>query len=99
MDMTDVAEGSIVRCITRLHETCREVKNAARIIGRPSLQKTMEEAQDCIKRSIASPYNSMVCIKWELGILKVIVIKCLLTRCHFLLVSRHCRVRYKKKGP
>ena len=32
-DLTDVLEGTIVRTITRLDEVCREVKNAARIIG------------------------------------------------------------------
>ncbi|CAG8472035.1 6701_t:CDS:10 [Paraglomus brasilianum] len=54
MQKTNVAEGSIVRCITRLHETCREVKSAARIIGRPTLQKKMEDAQTCILRDIVS---------------------------------------------
>ncbi|KAF8756225.1 Antiviral helicase [Rhizoctonia solani] len=32
-DLTDVAEGTIVRVITRLDETCREVRDAARVIG------------------------------------------------------------------
>ncbi|CAG8510740.1 5701_t:CDS:10 [Paraglomus occultum] len=50
----DVQEGSIVRCITRLRETCREIKNAARIIGRPTLQKKMEDALQCIDKSIVS---------------------------------------------
>lgn len=31
--LTDVAEGTIVRVITRLDETCREVRDAARVIG------------------------------------------------------------------
>ena len=31
--ITNIQEGSIVRCITRLDETCKEVRNAARIIG------------------------------------------------------------------
>jgi len=51
-DLTDVLEGSIVRCITRLDETCREVKEAARMIGDSSLFKKMEEAQELIKRDI-----------------------------------------------
>ncbi|GBC10110.1 hypothetical protein RclHR1_09340009 [Rhizophagus clarus] len=51
-ELTDVSEGSIVRCITRLDETCREVKNAARIIGDSSLFNKMEEAQQHIKRDI-----------------------------------------------
>ncbi|CAG8705918.1 1840_t:CDS:10, partial [Rhizophagus irregularis] len=51
-ELTDVSEGSIVRCITRLDETCREVKSAARIIGDSSLFNKMEEAQQRIKRDI-----------------------------------------------
>ena len=49
-DLTDVAEGTIVRCITRLDETCREVRDAARVIGDAELFKKMEEAQLKIKR-------------------------------------------------
>jgi antiviral helicase SKI2 len=45
-----VAEGTIVRVITRLDETCREVRDAARVIGDASLFKKMEEAQIKIKR-------------------------------------------------
>ncbi|KAG9305006.1 hypothetical protein G9A89_007409 [Geosiphon pyriformis] len=52
MQLTDVLEGSIVRCITRLDETCREIRNAARIIGDSSLYKKMEDAQGLIKRDI-----------------------------------------------
>lgn len=37
MQITDVAEGTIVRVITRLDEVCRQVMNAARIIGDASL--------------------------------------------------------------
>jgi len=48
--ITDVPEGSIVRCITRLDETCREVRDAARVIGDARLFKKMEEAQLKIKR-------------------------------------------------
>ncbi|KAF9011054.1 antiviral helicase [Cyathus striatus] len=50
--LTDVAEGSIVRVITRLDETCREVRDAARVIGDAELFKKMEEAQIKIKRDI-----------------------------------------------
>ncbi|CAG8613968.1 3229_t:CDS:10, partial [Racocetra persica] len=50
--LTEVMEGSIVRCITRLDETCREVKDAAKIVGNLSLCKKMEEAQSSIKRDI-----------------------------------------------
>ncbi|KAI0783389.1 antiviral helicase [Abortiporus biennis] len=51
-DLTDVAEGTIVRVITRLDETCREVRDAARVIGDAELFKKMEEAQIKIKRDI-----------------------------------------------
>ncbi|PSS29697.1 hypothetical protein PHLCEN_2v2845 [Hermanssonia centrifuga] len=49
-DLTDVPEGTIVRVITRLDETCREVRDAARVIGDAELFKKMEEAQIKIKR-------------------------------------------------
>ena len=44
--------GMIVRCIQRLNETCRDVCNAARVIGDPKLQKKMKEASMLIKRDI-----------------------------------------------
>ena len=51
-NLTDVLEGSIVRCIVRLDETCREVQSAARLIGDPALFKKMEHASQLIKRDI-----------------------------------------------
>lgn len=53
-DLTDVLEGTIVRTITRLDETCREVKNAARIIGDPDLYQKMAAAQELIRRDITA---------------------------------------------
>ena len=53
-DLTDVLEGTIVRVITRLDETCREVKNAARIIGDPTLFTKMQECQEMIRRDITA---------------------------------------------
>lgn len=53
-DLTDVLEGTIVRVISRLDETCREVKNAARIIGDPVLFTKMQKAQEMIKRDITA---------------------------------------------
>ncbi|KAL0951772.1 hypothetical protein HGRIS_008443 [Hohenbuehelia grisea] len=50
--LTDVPEGTIVRVINRLDETCREVRDAARVIGDADLFKKMEEAQIKIKRDI-----------------------------------------------
>lgn len=52
--MTDVPEGTIVRVITRLDETCREVRDAARVIGDADLFKKMEEAQGLIRRDSES---------------------------------------------
>ncbi|KAK2591565.1 Antiviral helicase ski2 [Conoideocrella luteorostrata] len=52
--LTDVLEGTIVRTITRLDEVCREVKNAARIVGDPELYGKMQEAQELIKRDITA---------------------------------------------
>eukprot|EP01087_Luapelamoeba_hula_P011713 TRINITY_DN3220_c0_g1_i1.p1 TRINITY_DN3220_c0_g1~~TRINITY_DN3220_c0_g1_i1.p1 ORF type:complete len:374 (-),score=102.40 TRINITY_DN3220_c0_g1_i1:25-1146(-) len=50
--LTDVAEGSIVRTIVRLDETCKEMRNAARIIGNSVLYSKMEQASQLIKRDI-----------------------------------------------
>lgn len=52
MEMSIEAEGTIVRVITRLDEICREVKNAALIIGDSVLHSKMSEAQERIKRDI-----------------------------------------------
>lgn len=51
-ELTDVLEGTIVRVITRLDETCREVKSAARIIGDPGLFEKMQKCQEMIKRDV-----------------------------------------------
>jgi len=53
-NLTDVLEGTIVRVITRLDETCREVKNAARIVGDPELFTKMQTCQEMIKRDITA---------------------------------------------
>jgi antiviral helicase SKI2 len=53
-DLTDVMEGTIVRVITRLDETCREVKNAARIVGDPELYAKMGRCQELIKRDVCA---------------------------------------------
>jgi hypothetical protein len=54
-----VAEGTIVRVITRLDETCREVRDAARVIGDAELFKKMEDAQVKIKRDSECRYLGM----------------------------------------
>ena len=58
--LTDVAEGTIVRVITRLDETCREVRDAARVIGDAELFKKMEECQVKIKRD-SKEFSSPSC--------------------------------------
>ena len=50
--LTTVEEGVIVRCITRLDETCRDLRNAARVIGDQKLFEKMEKASTLIKRDI-----------------------------------------------
>lgn len=52
MERSLEAEGTIVRVITRLDEICREVKNAALIVGDSTLHAKMSEAQERIKRDI-----------------------------------------------
>ncbi|KAJ8963290.1 hypothetical protein NQ318_018757 [Aromia moschata] len=52
MQLTDIQEGIIVRCIQQLNETICDVRDAARIIGDPKLQSKMEEASAAIKRDI-----------------------------------------------
>lgn len=51
-DLTDVMEGTIVRVVTRLDETCREVMSAARLIGDPTLYQKMEKAREMIRRDV-----------------------------------------------
>ncbi|XP_073950506.1 superkiller complex helicase subunit twister [Choristoneura fumiferana] len=52
MDLTDVQEGIIVRCIQQLLELLIDVKDAAVVIGDPKLQAKMVEASSAIKRDI-----------------------------------------------
>jgi antiviral helicase SKI2 len=51
-ELTTAPAGSIVRCITSLDELCRDVRNAARVIGNPSLYRKMEDASLAIRRDI-----------------------------------------------
>lgn len=50
--VTAVAEGSIVRCLTRLDETCREVAGAGKIMGESELVRKAEEAGKLLRRDI-----------------------------------------------
>jgi antiviral helicase SKI2 len=49
---TDCPEGIIVRCIQRLDEVVRDIKNAARIVGDSILQERMQQVSAAIKRDI-----------------------------------------------
>lgn len=56
MQLTDVGEGTIVRCIMRLDETFREIREASRIIGDMDLLRKMETCQllvRYVRRTIA----------------------------------------------
>lgn len=54
MGMTDVLEGTIVRVVTRLDETCREVRGAARIVGDPILWSKMGECMERVRRDVVA---------------------------------------------
>ena len=47
-----VRHRSIVRAMVRLDETCREFRDAARVMGNTALFQQMVEAQIAIKRDI-----------------------------------------------
>lgn len=49
---TDIMEGSIVRCIVRLDQACRELCDAARVLGNTELFQKMSLASQAIKRDI-----------------------------------------------
>ncbi|KAK9806276.1 hypothetical protein WJX72_008182 [[Myrmecia] bisecta] len=51
-ELTDVMEGSIVRTMVRLDETCREFRDAARVMGNTQLFQQMEAASAAIKRDV-----------------------------------------------
>lgn len=52
VELTDVLEGTIVRTIVRLDETCREVQGAAKAVGDTELVGKMELASASIRRDI-----------------------------------------------
>lgn len=52
MELTDVQEGITVKCIQRLDEVLKDVRNAGRITGDVRLQEKMMEASTTIKRDI-----------------------------------------------
>lgn len=51
-ELTDVDEGTIVRCVMRLDESCRDVRNCSRVMGNPELYAKMMTASEMIKRDV-----------------------------------------------
>jgi hypothetical protein len=58
--------------ITRLDETCREVRDAARVIGDADLFKKMEESQIKIKRDSESPQLALGSTSDTVGLVLVV---------------------------
>lgn len=52
MDLTDIQEGIIVRCILQLNETLKDVREAASKFGNSELPTKIDEAVTAIKRDI-----------------------------------------------
>jgi antiviral helicase SKI2 len=50
--LTDVMEGSIVRAVVRLDQCCRELMDAARVMGDTELFTLMQDASARIRRDI-----------------------------------------------
>ena len=50
--LTDVMEGSIVRAVVRLDQACRELMDAARVMGDTALFQKMAAASALIKRDV-----------------------------------------------
>jgi antiviral helicase SKI2 len=47
-----VPEGSIVRCMTRLDEVCKQIGNAAEIVGNDKLVELMDDVSELLRRDI-----------------------------------------------
>lgn len=52
MQLTEVQEGIIVRCIQQLSELVTDIKSAAKAYCNPELQNKMEETSAVIKKDI-----------------------------------------------
>ncbi|VVC40611.1 Helicase, C-terminal,DEAD/DEAH box helicase domain,P-loop containing nucleoside triphosphate [Cinara cedri] len=52
MEITDIQEGIIVRCIVQLNEILTVIKNAAKTIGTNKISEKMQEVLEKIKRDI-----------------------------------------------
>lgn len=51
-ELTDVLEGTIVRCIVRLDEVLRECQSAARTVGDTAMYTKIEQCRELIKRDV-----------------------------------------------
>ncbi|KAF1743477.1 hypothetical protein MXB_4339 [Myxobolus squamalis] len=51
--LSDVFEGSIIRCLRRLDELLKQLIQAAKVIGNAELEKKFKECSEKIKRNIA----------------------------------------------
>ena len=51
-ELTDVLEGTIVRCIVRLDEVLRECQSAARTVGDTAMYTKLETCRELIKRDV-----------------------------------------------
>ncbi|CCG81462.1 Antiviral helicase SKI2 [Taphrina deformans PYCC 5710] len=51
-ELTDVLEGTIVRCIVRLDEVLRECQSAAKTVGDMAMHAKMEQCREMIKRDV-----------------------------------------------
>lgn len=50
--LTDTYEGSIIRCLRRLEELLKQLKDCAKTIGNKDLQFKFEDASNCLRRGI-----------------------------------------------
>ena len=87
--LTNVLEGSIVRAITRLEETCKDIRSAARLIGDVQLYEKMTQASLLIKRSASQDTHTHIhtyCHAIETD-------RTVLTPTATLPIQHHCTVR------
>lgn len=52
--MTDVYEGSLIRCFRRLEECLRQIAQAAKVMGSEDLETKFETALKLVKRDIVA---------------------------------------------
>lgn len=91
--LTDVQEGTVVRCIQRLDEVLKEVRQAARIVGDSVLGSKMEKASLAIRRDIV--FTASLYTHWEIwGEWMVPAAKCFFVCGCMGEVKKHCLVTF-----